>query len=135
MLQDNLSAERVYAALVADPEFAMGSRSWTGQLVLVIGGRALALELHDGTLTGVTDEAFDGRSATDGVVVISGPDGDWDKMLQPVPEPFYQDFYPASQRHDLRLDGEPETLWAFYPAIRRTGDVLRSVAAEGTNNA
>ena len=51
--------------------------------------------------------------------------------MDPAP-PFYLDYYSASVHHEVTLDGDPESLWAYYPAIRRTTDLFRAIIRPDT---
>jgi hypothetical protein len=63
-----------------------------------------------------------------GDVVITAPADDWAQFLKPLPEPWYHEFYPASAHHGFRLGGDPDYLWPYYYAIRRSGEIMRSLA-------
>jgi hypothetical protein len=63
-----------------------------------------------------------------GDVVVRAPVEDWAKLLEQVPPPFYQEFYPASMHHGFRLEGDHDYIWPYYWALRRSGEILRSVA-------
>ena len=54
---------------------------------------------------------------------------EWAKLLAPVPPPFYQDVFGASLHHPVSLGGDVETLYAYYPAMRRVLEILREARA------
>jgi len=111
-------------ALNSDPEFRLAARYWDGAIEFRIGERSCVVNLTDGAVTEVGDTVRGPASA----VVISAPEEDWAKLLEPAPRPFYQDFHAASAHHGFRLGGDVETLWAYYAAVRRSADILRAVA-------
>lgn len=49
-------------------------------------------------------------------------------MLKTIPRPFYHDFYPALTHHSFKVEGDPDYIWPYYAAIRRSGQVLRAIA-------
>jgi hypothetical protein len=99
------------------------------RLRLQIGPGQLSIRLVDGKVVAVTDVAT-GFDPYD--IVLSGPEPTWAEILAPVPRPFYQDFWSAAARHDFHLDGDLDSLCAYYGAVRRLGDLLRAhVTAEG----
>jgi hypothetical protein len=123
-----IDTARLHEELAADAEFAICARYWTVRLRLQIGRSQLSIRLVDGQVVTVTDVAT-GFDPYD--IVLAGPEQTWAEILTTVPRPFYQDFWSAAARHDFRLDGDLDSLCAYYGAVRRLGDLLRShVAAE-----
>jgi hypothetical protein len=64
-------------------------------------------------------------------VRVAAPAKAWEVFLQDPAPPFYLDYYSASLHHGFELSGDADTLWAYYPAIRRTSELLRGLAKEG----
>ena len=60
---------------------------------------------------------------------IAAAPAEWEKLLAPVPPPFYQDPFGASLHHPVSLGGDPETLFAYYGALRRVIEILRRGAS------
>jgi hypothetical protein len=124
-----VNPSRLADEITADPEFAICSRYWTVRLRLQTEGRQLTIRLVDGQLMTVSD-VVTGFDPYD--IVLSGPEGTWAQILAPVPRPFYQDFWSAAARHDFHLDGDLDSVCAYYAALRRLCDLLRAhVAVEG----
>lgn len=123
-------AELLKDALNADPEFRIAARYWDGAIEFRIDQESVVVTLMQGTVTSVSDElpATLADVTGAGPVVIAAPVGDWAKLLEALPRPFYQDYHAASAHHGFRLAGDVETLWAYYAAVRRTADILRDVA-------
>jgi hypothetical protein len=121
-----LSPKDLQKALNDDSEFRIAGRYWDGSLRFEFGADVCRLELRSGEVVSIdTAAAEPGR----GDVVIKAPVGDWAKLLEEVPPPFYQEFYPASMHHGFRLEGDPDYIWPYYWALRRSGEILRSVAS------
>ena len=121
-----VSREELKSMLNGDSEFRVFARYWDGSLRFEVGGDVYHLRMKGGEVTSVDAKA----PATSGLgdVVIAAPVDDWARFLEAVPKPFYQDFYPASMHHAFRLGGDPDYLWPYYYAIRRSGEILRSLA-------
>jgi hypothetical protein len=112
----------------ADGEFRLACRYWDGLLRLDVGDLALALTIVDGRIVD------DGPATHATSVRLSGSTEVWDRILAPVPPPFFHDVLPAQAIGALTLEAAPtETWWQYYPAIRRAIDILREeVNADGT---
>ena len=91
-----------------------------------IGDDVYLIKIKDGEVNAVDAQAP--MKAGSGDVVITAPADDWAHFLKPLPEPWYHEFYPASAHHGFRLGGDPDYLWPYYYAIRRSGEILRSLA-------
>ncbi|MEU6573644.1 hypothetical protein [Streptomyces sp. NPDC046805] len=115
--------------LRSDPEFVLHSRYLTTVLRVVIGQtQSFRIVVRSGAVVeidpGVTP--FDSYD-----IQLAGTEEQWEALLAPIPAPFYQDFYPAMLHHDFRIEGDMETIMAYYPAVRRLGDIFRTVANAG----
>ncbi len=112
------TSERLAQRCRNDGEFGLAARYWDGSLVLDLDGELLEFRLADGRISGA-------ESPAEGpLVTIRAPKDVWDRMLADVPPPLYNDIIPAA-RFGLRIEGEMETFWQYYPAIRRLVDLLR----------
>lgn len=105
-----------------DPELGHAVRFWTGALIVKAGAARSALRFEAGRLAeaGPRDAPAGPRD-----VEIAAAPGEWEKLLAPEPPPFYQDVFGASLHHPVSLGGDVETLYAYYPAIRRVLEILR----------
>ncbi len=108
-----------------DPEFALAARMWNGDVLFASGGEALRMTVRDGRVTEVVRAAA-GASAR--IRIIATADA-WEKMLRPVPPPFYHDLFGAVARHGVLLLGEPTDVFPYYPALRRLIELLRAGGA------
>jgi hypothetical protein len=102
-----------------DGEFRMAARYWTGSLRLANGDDVIELRLEDGAVS-------PGGPCGDGPghIGLSGPADVWRQMLAPVPAPFFNDIMPA-QAFGLSHEGDTETMWQYYPAVRRVIELMR----------
>lgn len=114
---------RLSAAFEADPELMRCARFWTGSLHLGVGAKRFALRFEAGRFAGASrsDSAPEPRD-----VEVSAADDEWENLLAPVPKPFYQDVFGASLHHPVSLGGDPDTIFAYYPAVRRVIEILRA---------
>ena len=79
------------------------------------------MELRDGQPRVVADDAAVTPSLT-----IGAPVDVWEKMLAPLPAPFYHDVFAASLKHGVTLaPTTQEAATAYYPAVRRFVELLR----------
>jgi hypothetical protein len=124
--EGELSRDKLKSALRDNPEFRVFARYWSGSLRFDVGDDVYLIKIKDGEVNAV--DAHAPATAGSGDVVITAPAEDWAHFLQPFPEPWYHEFYPASAHHGFRLGGDPDTLWPYYYAIRRSGEILRSLA-------
>ncbi len=112
-------------ALNDDSEFRVAGRYWDGTLRFEFGSEVCRLQLQGGEVVTIDDVvAAPGRAD----VVVKAPVEDWAKLLEDIPPPFYQEFYPASMHHGFRLEGDHDYIWPYYWVLRRSAEVLRSLA-------
>ena len=107
-----------------DPEFALAARMWDGDVLFACGEDAVRMSVRGGRITDVVAASASAEAA---IRVIATAD-DWEKLLHPVPPPFYQDLFGAASRHGVLLLGEPENVFPYYPALRRLIELLRTSA-------
>ena len=112
--------------LDGDGEFRVAARHWTAVVRLDVGEMSRELRIEDGRVRSVTPAARD--SPCD--VFVSAPVEVWDRMLQPTPEPFYQDLFAASLHHGVQMNPDFLDFAAYYPALRRMLEVLREARAD-----
>jgi len=121
-----LNLASLQSELGRDPEFLLHTRHFTARIKVVIGERqSFLIEVREGDLVGV-DSVVTPFDSYD--IQLAGTGEQWALMLEPEPPAFYQDFYPAMVHHGFRVEGDMEMIMAFYPAIRRLGDLFRAVA-------
>jgi hypothetical protein len=108
-----------------DPEFRIAARLWNGAVRLALGEDAHVIRVKDGQIASIVPDA-EGAGAWD--VSISAPAEDWDRFLDPVPKPFYQDLWGATIHHGFEMTGDLEALLPYYPAMRRLFELMRARA-------
>ena len=121
-----VSPEELRAALNADSEFRLQARYWDGALQLQFGEDVHVLRLEGGEVVDVEATPLSGSESRE--VIVSAPMEDWSEFLQPIPRPLYHELYPAMWHHGFELKGDDDYLWAYYAALRRSGEVLRDIA-------
>ncbi len=113
-----LTAERIAARCREDGEFRLCARYWDGSLSIALGESTLAFRLLDGQIDASGGEAD---------VTIAAPAELWRQILAPIPPPFLNDIMPA-RALGLKLDGNYEMFFQYFPAIRRLVDIMREEA-------
>lgn len=113
-------AERLVRRATVDGEFGLYARYWSGSIAIDIGDKRLAFLLDDGQI----DVAHPGAASGPGHIGLAAPRDVWEKILAPVPQPFFNDIMPA-RAAGVVLTGEDETIWQYYPAVRRLVDLVR----------
>ncbi len=117
---------RLASRFASDPELARCARAFTGALHLGVGTTRFALRFEAGRFVaaGPVESAPGPRD-----LALSAAPEEWEKLLAPVPKPFYQDPFGAALHHPVSLGGDPETLFAYYGALRRVIEILREARA------
>ena len=123
-----IGVDRLREALNGDREFRIHARYWNTQFRIVTDTQTLLVKLVDGSVAAVDPGAtpFDGWDFQ-----LAGTDEQWAALLAPVPPPFFQDYYCAMLYHGFRIEGNMKMIMAYYPAVRRTREVLRQVVVDG----
>ena len=119
-----IATDELQASLNDDPEFRLTARSWDCRLRYRMGDDGFILVIRDGEVASVVDPAglFD-----EWQVDITAADDVWRNVLAALPRPGFQDLFPAQLHHGLRMAGDLESLFAYYGAVRRITEVMRSV--------
>jgi len=115
----------------ADPEFRIAARFWNAAVRLDMGGDALLLRIEKGQIAQVVTGAQVFAFLTPVNIIVAAPSAEWQKFLEPIPKPFYVDLWGATAHHGFQVGGDMESLYAYYPAIRRLFDILRTVVHRG----
>ena len=109
-----------------DAEFALVARMWDGDVLFACGEDAVMMTVREGRVAKVEQCA---QAAAAQIRVIASADA-WEKMLQPLPPPFYQDLFGAAARHGVLLLGAPTDVFPYYRAIQRLIELLRTAEGE-----
>jgi hypothetical protein len=121
-----ISRDDFQRTLNNDSEFRQAARYWDGSIRFEFGPDVYLLRLRGGEVKSIDTKA--GADAGQGDVIVKAPVEDWARLLENIPQPFYQEFYPASMHHGFRLEGDHDYIWPYYWALRRSGEILRSIA-------
>lgn len=117
----------VRKSLNSDPEFHMHARYLTCSFRIVVEDIQSLLVT---TLSGEIVEVSTNVTHLDGWdFQLAGTAEHWEKLLNSVPAPFYQDFFAAMIYHGFRIEGNMEMILAYYPAVRRLLEILRNQAS------
>ena len=127
----NFDPAKVIAAARHTESFILSTRFWEGKLVLKMEGEAYVLEV---SRLAVVDFRRDDSLLNAELVlnptdlVLSGPAASWDKLLQAVPPPGFQDPLFSAAGAAFEIAGDPVRAMApFYFSAQEFLDVLRSV--------
>ena len=116
-----ISRDVVRAALNDDFEFRHAARYWDASVRLGIGDEPLCIRIVLGEVgeirPWVKGDCLD--------VGIEASESEWEKLLAPVPRPFYQSLFSAATHHDVVLSGDPMDSYAYMGALTRMLDVIR----------
>jgi hypothetical protein len=104
-----------------DGEFRLASRFWDATLRLDLGPESQRLCFQEGQL----QEILGCEADADCDMHISAPVEEWERLLEPVPRPFYQDLFAAQLHHGFQMNADPLDYAAYYPALRRLVEILR----------
>ena len=104
-----------------DGEFRLASRFWNATLRLDLGSESRRLCFREGRLQEI--EGCDPDADCD--VHVSASLEDWERLLAPVPRPFYQDLLGAQLHHGFQMNAELLDFAAYYPALQRLVEILR----------
>lgn len=104
---------------LADGEFSLAARNWSGGIRLKIGGSILEMLLQDGRLATVD-------SAAKGILEVSGATKVWQEVLAAVPARLHNDVM-ANISHGLglALQADPVVFAQYYAALARSLELLR----------
>lgn len=120
--------DRLQDAANNDPEFRIAARFWNSALRFEMGDAVLHVRLVDGRITTVAP----GRPAiellTPSNICVAAAAAEWQQLLQPIPKPFYVDLWSATAHHGFTVAGDMEMFYAYYPAVRRLIDLMRTLA-------
>jgi len=105
-----------------DGEFALHARFWNATIKLRIGQTTHRLDVRDGRLA--DRGAWFGAIAGD--LTIEAEESEWANLLEGMPRPFYQDLYAATIHHGFTVAGDTRHYCAYYPAVRRLIELMRS---------
>jgi pimeloyl-ACP methyl ester carboxylesterase len=120
-----IDVDALKSILTNDPELALAARFWTATVVLECGDdEGYTVTFDDGQVV----DFERGRSGEPGTVTLSASSDAWERLLQPVPEPFWQDplLGVSIMLGQMRVEGDlVADVFPYYAAIQRLTMLLR----------
>jgi hypothetical protein len=116
--------ERFREAINSDPEFKLSARQLTEDALLEVGDSQCIVKIRDGVITQIKVEP---TNLNRWGFAIRAPIESWEKLLQPVPPPYYDSLWGGMIRGTFRLEGDLPFAFAYFLAITRMLDVMRQV--------
>jgi len=119
-----IDAERFMEMANKDPEFKIAARYWNTTLKLEAGNSIFMVRIENGRISGI-DSNPGLMEDWDFDFFIRAPENEWEMLLAPVPEPFYQALVPAVMLHGFDHGGDFESFCAYYRALSRMIEIMR----------
>ncbi|NNL86200.1 MAG: hypothetical protein HKP27_11130 [Myxococcales bacterium] len=110
--------------LNADGEFSVTAEFWDTDLHLGLGDFRSLLKIRDGQVAEIRET----KEIEQSDIVLTGPEAEWKKALEPVPEPYYHHLFSAVCFHGISWGGDVEGAMAYLGALNRMVDLLREHA-------
>ena len=109
-----------------DSVYKLLGRHFDANVMLEFGEKPYVLSFREGQLAKVADEV--GPEATY-QFALRAPAETWDKFIQPIPPPMYNDIIALSHRlHGrLKIEGDVKVMWQNLRALTWALDLMRSV--------
>ena len=119
-----VNMEAFLVAANHDLEFAIAARYWNATVIFEMGNDKHLITIRDGKIVGILSD-LGPMEDWDWNFRISGPQDGWMKLLQPIPEPFYQAILPATLFHGFTIGGDFMTFCSYYRAFSRMIELMR----------
>ncbi len=116
--------ENFRQALNADGEFSVSAEFWDADLHLGLGDFTSLVKIRDGQVAEIRET----KEIEQSDIVLQGPESEWKKALEAVPEPYYHHIFSAVCFHDISWGGDVEGAMAYLGALNRMVDLLREHA-------
>ncbi len=127
--------QRLMRAGNGDAEFRLMSRFLDTRLELQIGKDRHQIDIHDGEILAIRPADDETHLAHPSTILIKAPEDDWQRYLEAVPRPFYQDLWAAQTHHGFEVIGDRATFHAYYRATARLLEVLRAIVNDDREEA
>lgn len=111
----------------SDPEFLIAAKFMSVDILFGVGDSQCIFKVRDGEIKEIAPNP---TPVDKWDYFIKGPEESWEKLLQPLPPPFYQGFFTAAMREDFQFGGDVEALFAHYWATQRIISIMRQVQNE-----
>ena len=120
---DKKNIERLRKSINSDPEFQLASKYMSQDIHFAADSSDCLISVRDGVVTEIKLDPFL-ESCT---YSIEGSVESWQKFLQPVPPPFYNEIYSCLRARTLKLTGNLEAVAAHFWALTRMTDIFREL--------
>lgn len=109
-----------------DPAMKVIDRYFTTDFLIGFGDKEYLVSMREGAIQRITDELSIETPWTFG---LRGPRESWEKFIQRVPPPMYNDIWAmAHPLHGrLRMDGDVKVMWQHLRALTWMLDRMREV--------
>jgi hypothetical protein len=109
-----------------DPAMKVIDRYFTTDFLIGFGDKEYLVSMREGSIQRITDELSIETPWTFG---LRGPRESWEKFIQRVPPPMYNDIWAmAHPLHGrLRMDGDVKVMWQHLRALTWMLDRMREV--------
>lgn len=119
-MRDSWNSQTLAALCLADGEFRLAARFWTGGLRLEVGERVVGLVVTDGVPAAATPD----RDAP-GVITLTAVEAVWARLLAARPPRFYNDLFSVVSSREVTLGADGVLYAQCYPAVMRALELLR----------
>lgn len=116
--------DRYAKAVEADPEMQYVGKFFDADFVLDFGGREFLLAVRSGKIVDVKESPMPSDRWQ---FAIRWPVEAWQKFIQPVPPPMYNDLFAGMYESGLVFHGDIKVLMQNIKALFRMLDVMREV--------
>ena len=116
--------ERFRQAINDDPEFKLSARLMTKDILLGVGESQCLIRIKDGV---IIEMLLNPPLAQPPSFSIIGPTEFWEKFLQPVPPPLFNDIFVAISRRTAVIRGDIEAAFAHFLALVRMLNIMRDL--------
>ena len=101
-------------------------RHFTADVMLEFGEQPYVVSFRDGQITKVQNEI---GPETTYELALRAPTATWDKFIQPIPPPFYNDIIAMSHtlHGRLKIEGDKKVMWQNLRALTWDLDLMRNV--------
>jgi pimeloyl-ACP methyl ester carboxylesterase len=114
------TSRRLAALCLADGEFRLAARFWTGGLRLEIADRLLGV-----VVTAGVPAAGEPERGAPGVITLTAPEAVWARLLAARPPRFYNDLFSVVASREVTLGADGVLYAQYYPAAMRALELLR----------
>jgi pimeloyl-ACP methyl ester carboxylesterase len=119
-MQESWNSRALAALCLADGEFRLAARFWTGGLRLEIGDRVVGVVVIEG-VPSAGAPAGDGP----GVISLTAAEAVWERLLAAHPPRFYNDLFSVVSSREVILGADGVLYAQYYPAVMRALELLR----------